>query len=64
MNHGHFVPFCGNRSLKRVQAVITNRGIVGIGDFIPLEVQKKRKRKQKKNWFSLLNKQTHIVYTV
>ncbi|KAK8794037.1 hypothetical protein WA171_003164, partial [Blastocystis sp. BT1] len=41
-----FCPFCGNRSLKRVQAVITNRGIVGIGDFIPLEVQKKRKRKQ------------------
>ena len=51
-----YCPFCGNSSLKQVQATITSKGIVGIGDFLPPGVAKhkgqqrktKGKRKQKK----------------
>lgn len=43
-----YCPFCGNSSLKPVQAIITNKGIVGIGDFIPKNVAKQQKQNQKK----------------
>ena len=57
-----YCPFCGNSSLKRVQATITSKGIVGIGDFLPPGVVKhkgqqrkaKSKRKHKKEWTSYL----------
>ena len=41
-----FCPFCGNRSLKRVQAFINNHGVVGIGDF-PYTQNKPKKQKRK-----------------
>lgn len=46
-----FCPFCGNQSLKRVQAFFTSDGLVGIGDF-PFLLDKanvKKNRHRRKN---------------
>ena len=52
-----FCPSCGNRSLKRVQAVITNKGVVGVGDFPPVH-RRRSKQMKRKSWDCLFG--THV----
>ena len=39
-----YCPYCGNRSLKRVQVFINKHGVVGVGDFLPSRIHKRKNR--------------------